>query len=72
LVTFHQDFRNHAVTNLTAELFELHNRSVFEVIGISIKKLEKEDEMRQRIVNAFDNFYDLDESMSDEEFSKVL
>ncbi|SMC78049.1 Predicted O-linked N-acetylglucosamine transferase, SPINDLY family [Polynucleobacter kasalickyi] len=65
------DFKNHAVTNLTAELFELHDRTAFEVIGISIKKQAQNDQMRERVMNAFDTFYDLEDTLSDDQLLEL-
>lgn len=52
------DFRNHAITYLTTQLFELHDRSRFEVIGFSYGP-ESDSEMRLRLTRAFDMFVDL-------------
>ena len=52
------DFRSHPVAHLIAEVFELHDRSRFEVIGISLGK-DDGSEMRGRLVKAFDRFYDV-------------
>jgi predicted O-linked N-acetylglucosamine transferase (SPINDLY family) len=52
---FSPDFRNHATANLTAEMFELHDRSKFEIIAFSVNKRE-EDEMKLRLKKSFDQF----------------
>ena len=52
------DFHNHATAFLMAELFELHDRSRFEVLGFSFGS-DVKDEMRQRLTRAFDHFYDV-------------
>ena len=52
------DFRNHATAYLMAELFELHDKNKFELIAFSFRPGEK-DEMRQRLLNAFDQFIDV-------------
>ncbi len=52
------DFRSHAVAYLVAQLFELHDRSRFEVIGFSYGPDDHSD-MRQRLTRAFDEFVDL-------------
>jgi predicted O-linked N-acetylglucosamine transferase (SPINDLY family)/Flp pilus assembly protein TadD len=49
------DFRNHAVSHLLVKLFELHNKSKFELFGFSFGP-EKNDEMRKRVSSAFDQF----------------
>jgi protein O-GlcNAc transferase len=52
------DFRNHAVGRLVAELFELHDRSRFEVVGISFGR-DDQSSLRARISKAFDQFHDV-------------
>jgi protein O-GlcNAc transferase len=54
---FSADFHDHATTHLIAELFELHDRARFEVIGISYGA-PRQDAMRQRVSSAFDRFVD--------------
>jgi len=55
---FSADFREHPVSYLTAELFELHNRNDFEVIAFSFG-LDTQDELRKRLELAFDEFIDV-------------
>ena len=55
---FSADFHNHATGHLMAELFELHDKSCFEIIGFSFGP-EKNDEMRQRLVKSFDQFIEV-------------
>ena len=52
------DFREHPVSILMAGLFELHNRSKFELIAFSFGPNTK-DEMWQRVSKAFDQFVDV-------------
>lgn len=52
------DFHNHATAYLMAELFELHDRAGFEVVGFSFGP-DRQDEMRRRIVSALDRFIDV-------------
>jgi predicted O-linked N-acetylglucosamine transferase (SPINDLY family) len=49
------DFREHPVAHLTVGLFEHHDRSRFEVTGISFEPAQK-SAMRPRITNAFEHF----------------
>ncbi|HJW02520.1 MAG TPA: tetratricopeptide repeat protein [Azospira sp.] len=63
------DFHNHATTYLMAELFERHNRETFEVIGFSFGP-NKNDEMRQRVASAFDQFIDVT-TRSDKEVAQL-
>ncbi|MBT8562335.1 hypothetical protein G6717_07090 [Polynucleobacter paneuropaeus] len=62
---FSSDFRNHAVTNLTAELFELHDRDAFQIYAFS-SGFKNNDEQRQRLRKVFDEFIDISE-LSDQE-----
>jgi predicted O-linked N-acetylglucosamine transferase (SPINDLY family) len=55
---FSADFREQPVSNLAAELFERHDRSMFEVTAISFGPFVN-DEMQQRLVVAFDKFIDV-------------
>jgi protein O-GlcNAc transferase len=52
------DFRNHAVARTIAELLELHDRSRFDVIGISFGP-DDGSELRLRLVRSFDQFHDV-------------
>jgi predicted O-linked N-acetylglucosamine transferase (SPINDLY family) len=62
---FSADFRMHAVSILSAELFERHDRARFEVIAFSFG-VNKLDEMRKRLEVAFDKFIDVGD-LSDRE-----
>ncbi len=64
------DFRAHATAYLTAELFERHDRSRFEIIGISFG-VDDRSEMRRRLVAAFDEFHD-GRRKSDHEVAELL
>jgi predicted O-linked N-acetylglucosamine transferase (SPINDLY family) len=64
------DFHRHATAWLTAELFELHDRSRFEVVGISYG-IDDGSEMRARLVKAFDRFHDV-ARRSDREVAGLL
>ena len=64
------DFRNHATAQLTAGLFELHDRSRFEVIGVSFGP-DDGGEMRERLSRAFDRFIDV-RARSDAEVASML
>ena len=63
------DFHNHAMSFLLAHLFEVHDRSKFEIIGFSLEK-RKNDEMRKRVSKAFDKFIDVS-LKSDQEIAKI-
>ena len=64
------DFRNHAVAQLTAGLFELHDRSRFEVTGVSFGA-DDGSELRARIERGFDRFIDA-RTRSDAEVAATL
>jgi len=63
------DFRNHVVSELIVELFELHNSDRFEVYGFSFGP-PSNDEMRQRISNALYCFIDIS-MKSDTEVAQI-
>jgi predicted O-linked N-acetylglucosamine transferase (SPINDLY family) len=66
---FSADFRNHAVSILTAELFELHDKNKFEIIAFSFGADDK-SLMRLRLTKAFNQFIDTS-GMSDMEIAKL-
>jgi len=67
---FSSDFRNHPVALLTAELFECHDRSRFEIIAFSFHEASDKDDMRLRLEAAFDQFIDVSEQ-SDEQVVRL-
>lgn len=64
------DFCSHAVSILTVELFELHNRSTVDVYGFSWSR-EDGTPLRARVVKALNNYVPID-TMSDEEAAKCI
>jgi len=64
------DFRNHAMAQLSAELYELHDRKQFEVIGVSFGPDDR-SEIRARLKAAFDHFHDVRE-VGDRDVAKLL
>lgn len=52
------DLHNHATSYLMAELFEAHDTQLFELYCFSFGP-DSQDEMRQRVSRAFENFYDV-------------
>lgn len=64
------DFHNHATAHLMAGLFEHHDRSRFEIIGVSSGP-DDGSAYRQRLVAAFDRFCDIRE-MGDEAVARML
>jgi len=66
---FSSDFIDHPVSFLAAELFELHDRSTFEVIGFSFTSAPT-DVMQDRLKKGFDKFIDIS-SLSNIEASKL-
>jgi predicted O-linked N-acetylglucosamine transferase (SPINDLY family) len=65
---FSPDFGNHPVSLLAAELFEIHDRTRFEVTAFSFNA-DTKDPMRVRLERAFDRFIDVS-GMTDEEVAK--
>ena len=55
---------------LITELFEQHDRSRFEIIGVSFDA-SGSGEVRERLIAAFDEFHDV-QRMSDKEVAKLL
>ncbi|MHB8814245.1 MAG: O-linked N-acetylglucosamine transferase, SPINDLY family protein [Steroidobacteraceae bacterium] len=66
---FSADFRAHAISRLTAELFETHDRSRLELTAFSFGS-DTGDGMRQRVEKAFDRFLDVRES-SDHDIARL-
>jgi protein O-GlcNAc transferase len=64
------DYSEHATAYLAAGLFERHDRSRFEVIGVSYGP-DDHSPMRQRLMRAFDQFVDV-RSRGDEETARLL
>jgi protein O-GlcNAc transferase len=64
------DFHRHATAVLMAQLFELHDRARFEILGVSFGPDDKSD-MRARLVKAFDQFHDVS-GQSDLEIAKLI
>jgi protein O-GlcNAc transferase len=64
------DFRSHVTAYQLAELFELHDRSRFEVIGVSFSR-DDGSEIRARLIKAFDQFIDV-YTISDREVAGLL
>jgi protein O-GlcNAc transferase len=65
---FSADFKNHPVAFLIAELFEIHDRSQFEIYGFSLVKAA--DEMSGRLQLAFDHSIEA-QGMSDIEIAQL-
>ncbi len=63
-------FNKHPTAYLTAELIEIHDRSRFEVFGVSLG-LDDQSEIRARLMHAFDKFYDVQRD-SDRDVAALL
>ena len=63
------DFYNHATAFLMAEFFELHNKELFEIVAFSFSP-NSNDQMHLRLVNAFDQFIDVN-SMTDQQVAEL-
>lgn len=63
------DFRNHATSYLMANLFEMHDKSKFEIIAFSFGP-PIQDEMQQRVASSFDKFFDVS-AKTDAEILKI-
>jgi predicted O-linked N-acetylglucosamine transferase (SPINDLY family) len=64
---FSADFKEHPVAHLIVELFELHDKDKFFVVGFSLNSAP-DSSIRSRISNAMDMFIDI-QNQSDEEVS---
>ncbi len=64
------DFHEHPVAILTVELFELHDRSRFEVHAISVGP-KVESPFRSRLEKSFDHWHDV-WTMEDREVAKLI
>ena len=76
---FSPDFREHAVAYLTAELFEMHDRTAFEVTAFSLTPPGgrgggdpggDDDAMTRRLKGAFEHFVDVGDR-SDEDIARL-
>jgi predicted O-linked N-acetylglucosamine transferase (SPINDLY family) len=65
---FSPDFKNHPVAFLIAELFEIHDRSQFEIYAFSL--LNTADDIGARLKLAFDHFIEV-EDKSDIEIAQL-
>jgi len=66
---FSSDFRNHPVSSLTAELFELHDKKRIEIIAFSFGADDKSP-MRLRLSQSFNQFIDV-RAKSDKEIAQL-
>ncbi len=66
---FSADFHNHATGYLMAELFELHDKNKFELVGFSFGPIANDD-MRQRLKKSFDHFIEVN-NKSDMEIAQL-
>jgi protein O-GlcNAc transferase len=64
------DFRRHPVADLIAGVLECHDRSQFDVLGISIGS-DDNSEIRRRLVRSFDTFIDA-QTLSVDEVAKRI
>ncbi|MBT3709746.1 MAG: tetratricopeptide repeat protein [Gammaproteobacteria bacterium] len=66
---FSADFREHPVSQLIAEVFELHDKERFETFAFSFGP-DIQDEMRARVARTFDEFIDV-RMMSDKDIARL-
>ncbi|SHK35404.1 Predicted O-linked N-acetylglucosamine transferase, SPINDLY family [Bradyrhizobium lablabi] len=64
------DFRQHALSFLTAGMFECHDKSRFEITGVSFG-VDDNSEIRARLKASFERFVDV-RSHSDQEIADLL
>jgi predicted O-linked N-acetylglucosamine transferase (SPINDLY family) len=53
------DFRQHPISHLIAGLFENHDKSKFELIGLSFGPVTDDDDMQHRVKASLDTFIDV-------------
>jgi len=58
---FSADFKSHPVGNITSELFQLHDRTQFEIYAFSLYDAGPTDATRERLKDSFDHFIDVDQ-----------
>jgi protein O-GlcNAc transferase len=63
-------FHKHPTAYLTAELIEIHDRSRFEILGVSLGQ-DDQSEIRTRLIRAFDQFHDVRDE-NDREIAVLL
>jgi predicted O-linked N-acetylglucosamine transferase (SPINDLY family) len=66
---FSSDFGNHPITHLMVGLFESHDKNNFEITAFSFGP-ERNDNWKERVVLAFDNFVDV-QLKSDKEIAML-
>lgn len=64
------DFHEHATAHLVADLFELHDRARFDIIGVGYGP-DDGSAMRRRIVESFGQFHDV-RLKSDQEAARLI
>ena len=64
------DFQEHAIAILLAGLFERHDRSRFEIFGLSFG-LDQKSRMRERIKGAFEHFIDVSDR-SEQDIAELI
>jgi predicted O-linked N-acetylglucosamine transferase (SPINDLY family) len=64
------DFRRHAVANVISELFEIHDRKRFEILGVSFGP-DDASAIRSRLIKSFDRFIDATDR-SDQNVARLL
>jgi predicted O-linked N-acetylglucosamine transferase (SPINDLY family) len=69
LAYYSADFYNHATSYLMAQLFELHDRNRFEVLGFSFGG-RRDDEMARRVSRSFDAFIDVSDLTDQQVFER--
>ncbi len=65
---FSDDFKNHPVALLIAELFENHDRNKFEIYAFSLASAS--DELRNRLIKGVDHFVNV-ENLSNDQIVKL-
>jgi len=67
---FSCDFYNHATMHLIIRLFELHNKSNFEIFAYNLKSTISDD-FTKRVIESFDTYRNIGD-LSDQEIVKIV
>ena len=62
---YSSDFHNHATMYLMANMFELHDKSKFEIYAFSFGP-DDNSKIRKRVIKSFDKFIDVKEKTTQE------
>ena len=69
---FSAEFRSHAMGYLMNRIYDLHDKSLFEVYGFYFgPPINSKDKLQKKIINSFDKFIDVNH-LSDHEITNLV